>query len=241
MGLFVEVVQHHLADRAAFEFHHHADAVLVGFIPQVADALNLLFVHQRSNLFDQGGLVERIGDLRDDDPLAIRLPFLNLGFATQLEEAPPSLVHRADGSPPAQGTPGRKVRALHEGHQVRDSRLGVVDQMDNAINDLAGIMWRNVRGHAHRNTCRSVDQQIGQPRRQHLGFLQLFIVVGLHIDRVFVEICQQLLRRPLQATLGIAVGRRRVAINATEIALPIDQQTAGRKLLGHAHQSVIDR
>ncbi len=39
----------------------------------------------------------------------------------------------------------------------------------------------------------------------------------------------------------IAVGRRRIAVDRAEIALPVDQRQPERKILRHAHQRVIDR
>ena len=241
LRLLVQVVQHHLADRAALELHHHADAVLVGLVAQVADAVDLLLVHQVGDLFDQRRLVHRIGDFGDDDPLAVVLPLHHLRLAPQLEVPPSRFVHRADRRQAAQRAAGREVRTLHMLHQVGDGRLGMVDQMDHAVYDFAGVVRGNVGGHADGDARRTVDQQIGQPRRQDLRFLQLFVVVRLHLDGVFVNVRQQFLGRLLQAALRVAVGRRRVAVDAAEVALPVNQQAARRERLRHAHQGVVHR
>ena len=40
---------------------------------------------------------------------------------------------------------------------------------------------------------------------------------------------------------GVALGRGRIAVHGAEIALPVHQRQAQRKILRHAHQRVIDR
>ncbi len=65
-----QVVQHHVRQLAAAQFDDDAHAVLVGLVPQLADALDLLVAHQLSDLLDQPGLVHLVRQLGDDDGLA---------------------------------------------------------------------------------------------------------------------------------------------------------------------------
>ena len=46
---------------------------------------------------------------------------------------------------------------------------------------------------------------------------------------------------PGEPRLGVAVGRRGVAVDRAEVALPVDQRIAEREVLDHAHQRVVDR
>ena len=68
------------------------------------------------------------------------------------------------------------------------------------------------------------------------------VVVRLEVDRVLVEVVEQrtwaTLREP---RLGVALGRRRIAVDRAEIALPVDQRHAHGEVLRHAHQRVVDR
>jgi len=73
LGLLVQVVEHHLRHFAALELDHHAHAGLVGLVLDVADALDLLFVHQLGHALLQGLLVNLVGQLVDDDGLALAL------------------------------------------------------------------------------------------------------------------------------------------------------------------------
>ena len=44
-----------------------------------------------------------------------------------------------------------------------------------------------------------------------------------------------------QPALGVALGRRRIAVDRTEVALAVDQRQAHGEVLRHAHQRVVDR
>ena len=44
-----------------------------------------------------------------------------------------------------------------------------------------------------------------------------------------------------EAHLGVAHGRRRIAVDRAEIALPVDQRHAHGEFLRHADQRVVDR
>ena len=88
---------------------------------------------------------------------------------------------------------------------------------------------------------RAVDQQVRQPRRQDRRLHLLAVVVRDEVDRLLVDVGEQLAGDLLQAALGVPVGRRRVAVDRAEVALPVDQRVAQREVLGHAHQRVVDR
>ena len=71
LGVLVEIVQHHLADFAALQLDDDAHAVAIRLVAQVGDAVDRLFAHQLRDALEQAGLVQLIGDLVDDDLLAI--------------------------------------------------------------------------------------------------------------------------------------------------------------------------
>ena len=67
----VELVEHHVGHGVALELDHDAVAVAVGFVAQVGDALDLLVAHQLGDALDHRRLVHLVGNLGDDDRLAI--------------------------------------------------------------------------------------------------------------------------------------------------------------------------
>ena len=75
-------------------------------------------------------------------------------------------------------------------------------------------MRRDVGRHPHRDPRRAVDQQVREARRQDRRLLGRFVVVGGEVDRVRVDVTQQLRRQPGESRLGVvadeAVGQERV-------------------------------
>ena len=102
-------------------------------------------------------------------------------------------------------------------------------------------MRRDVGGHADGNAARTVDEQVGDPRRQDDGLQLLLVVVRLEIDCVLVDVGQQGRGRRGHPGLGVAHRGRHIAVNRAEIALAVDQHQPHRERLGHAHQRHIDR
>jgi hypothetical protein len=65
--VFEEAVEGFLGRGAALEFDDDAHALAVRFVAQVADLVQSPLARQLGDALDQGGLVELVGDLRDDD------------------------------------------------------------------------------------------------------------------------------------------------------------------------------
>ena len=91
----------------------------------------------------------------------------------------------------------------------------MVDQVDDAIANLAQVVRRDVGRHADGDARRAVEQQIWQARWQHHWLFAVAVVVGLEVDGVVVDIGQQLRRDHRHLRLGImvdkAIGHERVA------------------------------
>ena len=103
------------------------------------------------------------------------------------------------------------------------------------------IVRRDVGGHADRDAAGAVDQQRREARRQNLRLLSGCVVGVLEVDGVLVDVLEQLVRDLGQARFRVAHGRRRIAVDRAEIALPVDEGHAHRPVLRHAHESVVDR
>ena len=129
----------------------------------------------------------------------------------------------------------------NDADQLVDAEPRIVDQRDAGIDHLAEIVRRDVGRHADRDAAGAVDQQVREARRQHHRLFLVAVVVRLEVDRVLVDVVEQLHRRPGQAAFGVAHGRRRIAVDRAEIALAVDQRQAHGEILRHAHQRVVDR
>ena len=83
--------------------------------------------------------------------------------------------------------------------------------------------------------------KIGEARRQHHRLALVAVVVRLEIDGVAVDIGEQRHCGLGEPRFRVAHGRRRIAVDRAEIALPVDQLQAHGEILRHADQRVVDR
>ena len=237
----VKLVQHHFRGRIALQFNDNAHPRTVAFVAQIGNAFHRLGAHQFGDFLKQRRLIDLIGDFRNRNQLAITAHFLNLGPRAQWYGTAPRLERCANAGTAQNQRPGRKIRPGHDFHQFFQGQGWIGDQRQSRIQNLGRVMRRDIGGHANRNAARAIDQQIGEGRWQNARFIHAFIVIRLEIDRVFIDAGKQGTRCRGQPRFGVAHRRRRVAVNRTEIPLPINQRQTHGKGLRHAHQRIIDR
>ena len=108
------------------------------------------------------------------------------------------------------------------------------------VDDLAEVVRRDVGRHADGDARRAVDHEVGHAARQDPGLAPGLVVVGHPVDGVGVDVAQHLDGDLAEARLGVAHGRRRVALDGAEVALAVDQRVAHVEVLGHAHEGRVD-
>ena len=150
-------------------------------------------------------------------------------------------VRLSDPFPADDDPAGREVGALDVPGQAVDVDLGVVDQRHERVDHLAEVVRRNVRRHADGDALRAVDEQVRVARREHVGLLTRLVVVGDEVDRVGVDVAEQLGRELRQPALGVAHRGRGIVVDVPEVALAVDERIAHRERLGHADERVVDR
>ncbi len=129
LGVLVEVVEHHFGLFAALQFDHDAHAVAVAFVADIADAFDALLVDHRGHLLDELGLVDLVGDLADDDLLAVLAHLLGGRLGADLELAAAPGVGVYDALAAEDGAAGGEVRTLHDFEQRGKRRIGPADQV----------------------------------------------------------------------------------------------------------------
>ena len=110
------------------------------------------------------------------------------------------------------------------------------------VDQLAQVVRRDVRGHAHRDARRAVREQVREARRQDRPAPRCApskFGTKSTVSRSMSRSISSASAR--EARLGVAVGGRRVAVDRAEVALAVDQRVAQREVLGHAHHRVVDR
>ena len=117
----------------------------------------------------------------------------------------------------------------------------MLDQPDHAFDDLAQVVRRDVGRHADRDAGRPVDQQIRKRRRQDRRLLRRLVEVGNVVDGVLVEVGHHRFGKRLEARFGVSIGRRRIAVDGSEIALAVDQGVAHVEVLRETDERVVGR
>ena len=241
LRVLVELVEDDRRVGVALELDHDPHTVPVRFVAQVRDVGDLLAPHQLHDLLDEPRLVDLERDLRDHDPFPARLGFLNERARAHHDAAAARLVAVLDPVPSVDKAAGGEVRSLHVRAQRRDVTVRLVDQVLGSSGDLADVVRRDVRGHADRDARRAVDEQVGEPRRQHRRVLQPVVEVGHPRDRVLLDVIQHRNGELGEARLGVPIGRGAVTVDRSEVPLSIDQRVTQREVLHHAHERVVDR
>ena len=170
----LELVQHHVGHRVALQLDDDAHAVAIGFVAQIGDALDLLFAHEVGDALDQRRLVHLIGNLGDDDRLAILAHRLDLGLGAHDDRAAAGRYRRCGcrrgrGSSPPVGKSGPGTISISSATVMSGRSI----MRDRGVDDLAEIMRRDVGRHADGDAAGAIDQQIGKARRQDVGSCSL--------------------------------------------------------------------
>jgi hypothetical protein len=157
LGILVQGVDDDVGDRTLLHVQDDADALAVGLVAQVGHVVDLVLVDQLGDLLHQGRLVHRKRNLADDDGLAVAFALLDLRRAPDAHRAPAGLIGLDEPPAAVAGGAGGKVRTLDEGPQVGHRALGIVKDMQGAVDQLAQVVGRDVRGHAHGDAARAVQ------------------------------------------------------------------------------------
>ena len=242
LRLLVQVVEHHLGHFAALEFNDQSHARFVGLILDVADALDLLLVHQLGHALLQGLLVDLVGEFIDDDGLALPLvDVFEVALGAHHHLAAPGTVTILHAVDAVDDAGCGEIRGRNDLHQLVDAGAGVSQHVQAGVDHLIEVVRRNVGGHAHRNAARAVHQQVGQLARQDQGLFFRAVVVGAEVDRFLVDVGQHLVGDLGQADFGVPHGGGVVAVHRAEVALAVHQHVAHGEVLRHANDGVVDR
>ena len=238
LRVLVEVVQDDFGHFAALQLDDDPHAFAIGLVAKVGNAFDGLLADQIGDFLDQRRLVDLIRDLGDDDRLPVALlALLDRDLGAHQDRAAARAVRGADARAPDDEAAGREVGALDALHQPaqlfflaeRASRSGpafllALDRPDHAVDHFAQVVRRDVGRHADRDAGRAVDQQIGNVRGKNGRLFGRLVVVRNEVDGLFVEIRHHVVGQRLQTRLGVPHRRRRIAVDRSEVALPVDER-----------------
>ena len=118
--------EHHLRLGLALQLDHHSQAVPVGLVTQIADALDDLVVGDFGDALNHPRLVHLVGDFGDDDRAAIIGNILEMGTRAHQHRAAAGVEGRANAAGADDKTAGGKIRPLHVLQYFVDRNLRIV-------------------------------------------------------------------------------------------------------------------
>ncbi len=218
--------------------HEPGRRLVIGLVAQVLDQRQLLRTHLRGDLLEHLRARRLIGQLADHD-----LAAFDLVARAQPERAGARLVDLRDvGRARDQLAARREVGALDDPRELTRRRVGLVEQLDQRLDDLAEVVRRNVRRHADRDPACRVEQQVRHLRRQQRGLVQRAVEVRHPVDGALAELGEQRLRVARQPGLGVAHGRERLrVVLRAPVADAVDDRIAVRERLRHVDHGLVAR
>src|SRR4029453_11058985 len=87
---------------------------------------------------------------------------------------------------------GREVGPRDQLDQLVDGDVRVVDDPDEPVHHLAGVVGRDVRGHTDRDAGGAVDEEVRHPGGQDHRLLERLVEVRGEVDGLLLDVGQQL-------------------------------------------------
>ena len=235
-----QLVQHHTCIGIALHVNYNAHTLTVALVVGIAYALQLAFLHEFGNVFDELSLVHTVGNLCDHN-LVVLVACLDIRLRTHNDTASAGLIGILYSLQAHDvGTCG-EVGTLHMLHQSLGIHLWIVHVCHTGVNNLAQVVGGDVGCHTHGNTGSTVDQQVGDTCGHNGWLLQSVVEVVGHVHRLLLQILHHSLAHHAQTRLGVTHCCSTVAVHRTEVTLTVNQCVAHVPLLCHAHQGAIDR
>ena len=125
------------------------------------------------------------------------------------------------------------------GHQLIQGNIRIVDGGADRRTDLPQVVRGDVGCHTDGDAVRTVEQEVRDLCGKNHRFFQRFVKVRREVNRVLVDIRQEILRERVEADLGITHCSSGITVNGAEVSLPVDQCVPVGELLCHLDDGVI--
>ena len=174
-----QLIEHSVRVCVVFDLNHHSDALFGGFISNVSDADDNLFVHKLCDLNQHVGFLDLIWNFMNHDSLSF-VVIKDFALGADVEAPFPCGVHIDDAIDAMNGSAGWEIWTFYVLHVFvyRDSRFSFGPCFKNGINvkvhrtsDLSQVVRRYASGHTDRNTVAAVEQQIRKTGGENRRFL----------------------------------------------------------------------
>ena len=239
--VLVELVEHDVGVGVAFELEDEPHRLLqVALVADRGDALDTVIIDEVGDLLLDRVAGLLIGNLGDDDAVAVLAELLDVGPRPQRDRAPTGEIAAKQGLPTHDDAAGGEVGARDDLEKLLHRDAGVVDELHERAADLAEIVRRDARRHADGDATGAVDDEVRKPARQHDRLGVPLIVGGDEIDGVELEVVEHEGGDRREPCLGVSHRGRGQAGDRAEVALLVDQHVPHVPFLGHADERRID-
>ena len=119
--------------------------------------------------------------------------------------------------------------------------LGVGQQLEARLDRLTEVVRRNARRHPDRDARPAVHEQVRVPRRQDDGLFVRAVVVRPERNGAVLDVVEQRQRGGRETALRVPIRCRGIAVDRTEVAVPVDERVAHRPRLGEPDERVVER
>ncbi len=242
-GVLVELVDHDLRELARAQLEHDADALAARLVAPLGDALDPACrgSARRSSRCSEA-LFTWYGS--SVTMMASRPPriFSTWAFARSVMMPRPGRVRLADARRGRRCTRGREVRARDHASSARSIVASGVSISITRPSTTSDRLWGGMfvampTAMPEEPLTRRFGTLVGRT----IGSCSDSSKFGDEVDRVLVDVGEQLVGDARQPRLGVAHGRRRVAVDRAEVPLPVHQRVAQRELLHHADERLVHR
>ncbi len=135
VGVFVELVDGHIGDFAAFEFEDDAHAIFVRFVADIGNAGECVLSLTSSAICSiRARFVDVVRDLIDDEALSIAVSMIfDADHAAQDDLAAACVIGFFDAAVAANDAACREIGSRHHFHDLVDRRLRIVENEKRAL------------------------------------------------------------------------------------------------------------
>ena len=216
----IELIEKHIRILVLLHINHDTHTLAVTFVVDVADAFNLLFLHQSSDSLNQFTLVHVVRNFTHHNLVAVVFGF-DFCFRTNHHASASGLKCVSHALIAMDDTTCWEVGGFDELHQVGNLHFWIFEQCQARVNRLGEVVRWHIGCHTHRNTATAIHQQVRESGWKHLRFFEGVVEVGVEIHGVFVQVAHHFLTHLCQTGLGVTHSRRAVAVDRTKVTLTI--------------------
>ena len=155
LGVFIELIEDDLTVGIAAVVDDNLHTGAAGFVSDVRDTLDTLFLDKICHTLNKHRLVHSIRNFRDEDSVML---LIDLRLGAHHDTTLTSGVRFDDALRAVNGRVGREVRALDILHDVGNACIGILHIINGTVDDLAEIVRGNIGRHTYRDTDRAVDK-----------------------------------------------------------------------------------